>query len=76
MKTNQSNREISSEIEVKQDSSSVEMAWSQQAYHEMADVPVVQLDLLGQFNAQLKQLEELQARTAFVMREVTYLMKV
>lgn len=75
MKTNQSSQGTQTEIETKQDSLAVDLTWTQQAYHEMADVPVVQVDLMAQFSSQLGQLEELQARTAFIMREVKYLLK-
>lgn len=57
------------------DSSSVETAWAHQAYHEMADVPVVQKDGFELLASQLEQLEDLQRRLSFVMREVRYLMK-
>lgn len=46
------------------------------SYHEMADVPVVEVDCLAQLHANLALLEDLQGRVSFVMREVRYLMKV
>lgn len=45
------------------------------SYHEMADVPVVEVDVLSQLHANLAALEDLQGRLSFVMREVRYLMK-
>lgn len=45
------------------------------SYHEMADVPVVEVDVLSQLHANLAVLEDLQGRLSFVMREVRYLMK-
>lgn len=47
-----------------------------QAYHELADIPVQEIDLLESVEANLAQLEELQARLRFMVREVKYLMKV
>ncbi|MDG0817789.1 hypothetical protein [Bdellovibrio svalbardensis] len=46
------------------------------SYHEMADVPVVEVDALAQLHANLAMLEDLQGRLSFVMKEVRYLMKV
>ena len=45
------------------------------SYHEMADVPVIEADVLSQLHANLAMLEDLQGRLSFVMREVRYLMK-
>jgi hypothetical protein len=45
------------------------------AYHEMADQPMVQTDLISDFRANLRLLEELQGRMAFVMKEVRYVLK-
>ncbi|MFP5518735.1 MAG: hypothetical protein ACLGGX_02435 [Bdellovibrionia bacterium] len=68
------NEVVSIQTEVKS-SPTVDMAWTHQEYHEMADVPVVQNDGITQLHAQLAQLEDLQKRLAFVMREVRYLIK-
>lgn len=46
------------------------------SYHEMADMPVVEVDALAQLHANLEMLQDLQSRLTFVMREVRYLMKV
>lgn len=46
------------------------------SYHEMAETPVQQTDILEQLEANMKQLSELQARMKFMMREIRYLMKV
>lgn len=58
---------------VAEDSASV--GWTQPSYHEMADVPVVQQDALTQLQNNLSMLEDMQARLAFVMREVRYQLK-
>ncbi len=41
----------------------------------MALVPVVQQDALAQLHTNLAMLEDMQARLAFVMREVRYQLK-
>lgn len=46
------------------------------SYHEMADVPVVDADVLAQLHTNLEMLTDLQGRLSFVMREIRYLMKV
>ena len=46
-----------------------------QAYHELADVPVRDIDLFEAVEANLAQLEELQGRMRFMVREVKYLLK-
>lgn len=46
------------------------------SYHEMADMPVVEVDCLSQLHTNIEMLSDLQARLAFLMREVRYLMKV
>ena len=53
----------------------VSVGWTQPSYHEMADVPVVQQDALAQLHTNLAMLEDMQARLAFVMREVRYQLK-
>jgi hypothetical protein len=49
---------------------------SQLSYHEMADIPVRETDLLEQLEANMRQLEDLQDRMKFMMREIRYVMKV
>jgi hypothetical protein len=49
---------------------------SHKSYHEMSDVPVVERDALSQLHANLAELENLQGRLSFLMKEVRYLMKV
>jgi hypothetical protein len=49
---------------------------SEISYHEMAETPVQQIDILEQLEANMKQLTELQSRMNFMMREIRYLMKV
>lgn len=46
-----------------------------QAYHELSETPVVELDALAQLHANIETLSDLQTRWAFVMREVKYVMK-
>lgn len=54
-----------------------EAAWAPtQAYHELAEIPVREIDLLESVDANLAQLEELQSRLRFMVREVKYLMKI
>lgn len=54
-----------------------DIAWAPtQAYHELADVPVREINLLESIEHNLAQLEDLQARLRFMVREVKYLMKV
>lgn len=45
------------------------------SYHEMADVSVVESDVLVQLHTNLEMLTDLQCRLLFVMREIRYLMK-
>jgi hypothetical protein len=45
------------------------------AYHELAEVPVRQIDLLDAVEENVQLLEELQARLGFMVREVKYLLK-
>ena len=45
------------------------------SYHEMADVPVREVHLFDQLDQNLAQLEDLQKRMSFMMREIRYLMK-
>lgn len=46
------------------------------SYHEMADLPVVERDVLEQLHANLAIIEGLQGRFSFLMKEVRYLIKV
>ncbi|MEN0059236.1 MAG: hypothetical protein AAGB31_10420 [Bdellovibrio sp.] len=45
------------------------------SYHEMSHTPVVESDILTQLHGNIVMLEQLQARHAFLMREVRYLLK-
>ena len=45
------------------------------SYHELADHPVVETDLISEFKANLQLLAELQGRMSFVMKEVRYVLK-
>jgi hypothetical protein len=49
---------------------------SELSYHEMAENPVQQTDVLEQLEANMKRLSDLQSRMKFMMREIRYLMKV
>lgn len=44
-------------------------------YYEMDDVPVREIDVVEELRKNLAQLEDLQGRMKFIMREVRYLMK-
>ncbi len=46
-----------------------------QAYHELAEQPVVEMDALSQLHANIEVLADLQSRLSFQMREVKYLLK-
>ncbi|MGZ3769881.1 MAG: hypothetical protein ACXVCP_03420 [Bdellovibrio sp.] len=46
------------------------------SYHELADVPVLETDVLAQLHTNIEMLADLQGRLSFVMREIRYLMKV
>lgn len=60
------------EIEVSEKTESVV---SSKSYHELADVPVVEIDLLDSLNQNIAKLSDLHGRLNFVMREIRYLMK-
>jgi hypothetical protein len=49
---------------------------SQYSYHELADVPVQETDVLQALENNMNQLEEIQSRMKFMMREIRYLMKI
>ncbi len=46
------------------------------SYHEMAQNPLVEKDILSQVHDNLNLLKDLQSRVSFVMREVRYVLKV
>ena len=57
-------------------SSSEEISSSPQfAYHELAEIPVKEVDVLEQLEQNIASLENLQSRFQFVMKEIRYLMK-
>lgn len=49
---------------------------SQQVYHEMSEIPVIEIDALTQLRSNIETLVDLQGRMSFIMREVKYLLKV
>jgi hypothetical protein len=51
------------------------MATYHQAYHELSNHHLVEMDVLEQLKANLAQLEDLHGRLKFMMVEITYLMK-
>lgn len=53
----------------------IDLWTTHQAYHELADIPVREVDLVESVQENLQHLEELQARLGFMMREVKYLLK-
>ena len=48
---------------------------SQLAYHELADVPVREVDALDQLEKNIQTLSDLRSRLQFLNREIRYLMK-
>lgn len=52
-----------------------EVPLTHKSYHEMADHPVVEMDVLSQIDANMALLEDLSGRLSFLMREVRYMMK-
>ncbi len=55
---------------------SEEASWAPiHAYHEMADVPVKEVDLFESIEHNLATLEDMTARMRFMVREVKYLLK-
>lgn len=52
------------------------LSFTHKSYHEMADTPVKEKDVLTQLNENLDTLADLQKRYSFVMKEVRYLLKV
>lgn len=62
---------------VRQDVTQNDLVYAAQlSYHELADVPVRETDVIEQLENNLKQLTDLQARMQFMMKEIRYLMKV
>lgn len=49
---------------------------TQMTYHEMADIPVREVDVLEQLEQNIAQIEMLRAKFQFVMRELRYQLKV
>ena len=49
---------------------------SQYTYHELADIPVQEVDVLQALENNMTQLNDIQNRMQFMMREIRYLMKV
>ena len=49
---------------------------SHRSYHELFDLPVVEMDELSQLTANMEMLRDLQGRLTFLMREIRYVMKV
>jgi hypothetical protein len=46
-----------------------------QTYHEIADLHVVETDVVEQLRSNLAQLEDLHGRLKFMMSEISYLLK-
>ncbi len=49
---------------------------SMKTYHEMADIPVIDVDILEQFDGHIQTLIDLKSRLQFVNREIRYLMRI
>lgn len=45
------------------------------SYHELSDIPLVEVDAMAQLSENIEMLSDLSQRLSFVMREVRYLMK-
>lgn len=75
--------EVSVEIETSQSSSlgqdleasGLILQTSETSYHELADYPIVEKDLIQSLQDNLKLLSELQERQSFLMSEIRYLMR-
>lgn len=72
--------DIKENVEAKEGSSSLSSIESaslvtHRSYHEMADVPVVEMDAISQLHTNLATLEALQDRLAFLMKEIRYVLK-
>lgn len=52
------------------------LSLSHKSYHELADTPVKEVDVLTQLNDNIAVLNDLQNRYSFLMREIRYLLKV
>jgi hypothetical protein len=50
-------------------------AYFQQAYRELSEQHVVEVDVLERLKMNLSQLEDLHARLGFMLKEVSYLIK-
>lgn len=55
--------------------STADAQWAAKAYHELAEIPVREIDLVEAVEENRLHLEELQARLRFMMKEVKYLLK-
>ena len=49
---------------------------TQMAYHELAEVPVQEVDQLDLLHKNLEQLSDIRSRLQFMMKEIRYVMKV
>ena len=49
---------------------------TQMTYHEMAEIPLREVDVLDQLEQNIAQVEMLRAKFQFVMRELRYQLKV
>ncbi len=74
MKTTISNQ-LDTQVQISGEWNSENNEMAFKAYHELADRPVVETDLMTEFRSNLKILAEMQERTSFVMNEVRYLLK-
>lgn len=46
-----------------------------QSYHEMADYPIVEMDVIDQLHSNVARLEDLLGRLSFMMKEISGVMK-
>lgn len=71
LQQDQKNHELSNENEA-----SLETSVFVKSYHELADQSVQEVSDLEHLQKQMKQLEALHQRSRFMVREISYLMKI
>lgn len=64
------------EFDLAWETMSAEAPVAHKAYHELADRPVVEVDAMTQLENNVRNLSDLQRRLSFMMKEVSYLLKV
>lgn len=67
-------QEVSS-VQTSEVATKLATSFHHEAYHELKDQPVQQMDLLASIESNMKLLEDLQSRQSFMSREIRYLLK-